>query len=186
MTGPDNIALACIFGCNQLQCDAFITWFFFSKMIALTGGLLCVFCRFNLWFITCPRHCIDVWNILLYWPALSQRSTVFLYYICHCGYDKRLCSWTAWPSDSFSDTEATDVVMHTHPHGKNGTSSAHVPIIHISDELQYWGPFHKRFFARNSNSMEISPCCNSVDGHQIATNFCTCHDSTAVVPCTIL
>ena len=32
--------------------------------------------------------------------------------------------------------------------------------------------------------METSPCCNSVTGHQIATNFCTCHDSTAVVPCT--
>ena len=46
------------------------------------------------------------------------------------------------------------------------------------------GPFHLRFFARNSNSMETSPCCNSVAGHQIATKFCTCHDSTAVVPCT--
>ena len=32
--------------------------------------------------------------------------------------------------------------------------------------------------------METSPCCNSVTGDQIATNFCTCHDSTAVVPCT--
>ena len=32
--------------------------------------------------------------------------------------------------------------------------------------------------------METLPCCNSVRGHQIATNFCTCHDSTAVVPCT--
>ena len=32
--------------------------------------------------------------------------------------------------------------------------------------------------------METSPCHNSVAGHQIATNFCTCHDSTAVVPCT--
>ena len=32
--------------------------------------------------------------------------------------------------------------------------------------------------------METSPCCNSVAGHQIATNVCTCHDSTAVVPCT--
>ena len=32
--------------------------------------------------------------------------------------------------------------------------------------------------------MENSPCCNAVTGHQIATNFCTCHDSTAVVPCT--
>ena len=32
--------------------------------------------------------------------------------------------------------------------------------------------------------METSLCCNSVVSHQIATNFCTCHDSTAVVPCT--
>ena len=32
--------------------------------------------------------------------------------------------------------------------------------------------------------METSSCCNSVTGHQIATNFCTCHDSKAVVPCT--
>ena len=32
--------------------------------------------------------------------------------------------------------------------------------------------------------METSPWCNSVAGHQIATNVCTCHDSTAVVPCT--
>ena len=32
--------------------------------------------------------------------------------------------------------------------------------------------------------MESSPCCNSVTGHQIATNFGTWHDSTAVVPCT--
>ena len=40
------------------------------------------------------------------------------------------------------------------------------------------------FFARNSNSMETSPCHNSVAGHHIATNFCTCHDSTTVVPCT--
>ena len=34
--------------------------------------------------------------------------------------------------------------------------------------------------------MEISPCHNSVADHQIATKFCTCHDSTAVVPCTKL
>ena len=38
--------------------------------------------------------------------------------------------------------------------------------------------------ARNSNSMEISPCHNSFAGHQIATTFCTCHDCTAVMPCT--
>ena len=32
--------------------------------------------------------------------------------------------------------------------------------------------------------MQTSPCHNPVAGHQIATNFCTCQDSTAVVPCT--
>ena len=31
--------------------------------------------------------------------------------------------------------------------------------------------------------METSSCCNSITGHQIATEFCTCHDSTAVVTC---
>ena len=46
------------------------------------------------------------------------------------------------------------------------------------------GPVSLIFFAHNSNSMETSPCHNSVAGHQIATFFCTCHDSTAVVPCT--
>ena len=45
------------------------------------------------------------------------------------------------------------------------------------------GPVSLTVFTRNSNSMETSPWHNSVAGHQIATNFCTCHDSTAVVPC---
>ena len=34
--------------------------------------------------------------------------------------------------------------------------------------------------------MENSPCYNFAVGPQIATNFCTCNDSTAVVPCTKL
>ena len=46
------------------------------------------------------------------------------------------------------------------------------------------GPVSLTVFSRNYNSMETSPCHNSIAGHQIATNFCTCHDSTAVVPCT--
>ena len=51
--------------------------------------------------------------------------------------------------------------------------------IHILQE-----PISLTIFARNSNSIELSPCCNSVAGHQIATNFCAFHDSTAVVSCT--
>ena len=46
------------------------------------------------------------------------------------------------------------------------------------------GPVSLMIFARNSNSIKTSPCCNSLAGHRIATNFCKCHDSTAVAPCT--
>ena len=46
------------------------------------------------------------------------------------------------------------------------------------------GPISLTIFADNSNSMEILSCCNSVAGHQIATKFCTCHDSIAVMQCT--
>ena len=50
--------------------------------------------------------------------------------------------------------------------------------------LYILGPVSLTIFARNSNWMENSPQRNSVAGHPIATIFCTCHDSTAVVPCT--
>ena len=49
-----------------------------------------------------------------------------------------------------------------------------------------WGPFHQQRFSRNSESMEISPCCNSRAGHQSATRVCACYDSTATtrqLPC---
>ena len=55
--------------------------------------------------------------------------------------------------------------------------------LHDTSKTQIQGPVSLTFFARNSNSMETLPCHNAVAGHQIATNFCTCHDSTAVVPC---
>ena len=43
------------------------------------------------------------------------------------------------------------------------------------------GLFHLQYFARNSNSMEISRCCDSVTDHLIETQFGTCHDSIAAV-----
>ena len=44
------------------------------------------------------------------------------------------------------------------------------------------GPFHERFPHRNSNSMGNWFQCNCIVGYHIATKFCTCHDSTTVVP----
>ena len=41
------------------------------------------------------------------------------------------------------------------------------------------GPILLTIFACNSNSMETAPCCNSVAGHQIATNFFA-HATTAM------
>ena len=46
-----------------------------------------------------------------------------------------------------------------------------------------WGPFHWRFFHRNSNSMEISFHSQLDSNTVIATKFCTWHDSCAVVAC---
>ena len=45
-------------------------------------------------------------------------------------------------------------------------------------------PVSLNIFASNWNLIKTSPCCNSIAGQQIATNFCTCHDSRSVVSCT--
>ena len=59
---------------NLVQCGAVLTRSIFPKIFAkdtpITGEIWCVFRRFNLWFIFCPRHCSDVCNILLYWTVL--------------------------------------------------------------------------------------------------------------------
>ena len=59
-------------------------------------------------------------------------------------------------------------------------------VITVLDIRNNYGPgarFTKYFFYRNSYSMEVSPCCNSVVGNQIAGNCGPCHDSTTVIPC---
>ena len=50
--------------------------------------------------------------------------------------------------------------------------------------FQHLGPVSLTYFARNSNSIETSSCCNSFAGHQIAIKICTCYHSSAVVLCT--
>ena len=47
----------------------------------------------------------------------------------------------------------------------------------------FQGPIALTIFHHNSNSMEISFSCNSVAGDPLVTKFCTCYDSTAVMPC---
>ena len=134
LTWPDNVSLACIFGCNELQCGAFLMRLIFSKMFALTCKLWCVFCRFNLWFIICPVTTVK-YEIYCYIGPRYHGALLFIHIIsATVATTKHFCSWATWPSDSFCDTEATDVVIHTHPHGKNGTNSARVSIKHISDD----------------------------------------------------
>ena len=54
----------------------------------------------------------------------------------------------------------------------------------VSDEsVQSSAPFHKRFSYLNSNSTEISIQSHLDSNTAIATNFCTWHDSCAVVAC---
>ena len=45
------------------------------------------------------------------------------------------------------------------------------------------GPFHEHIFHRNSNSLENWFWWISILGYHITTKFCTCHDNTAVMPC---
>ena len=46
-----------------------------------------------------------------------------------------------------------------------------------------WDPFHKSFFQRNSNLLEISFCSHPSGSEVIAMKFCIWHDSSAVVAC---
>ena len=52
-----------------------------------------------------------------------------------------------------------------------------------SHHIQYWGPFHERFFHRYSNSLGISFCSHPSYSKVVAMKFCTCHDSCADVAC---
>ena len=45
------------------------------------------------------------------------------------------------------------------------------------------GPFHSRFFTQIPNPTNMTFCGNSISGHQITTNFYTCHDSIACAKC---
>ena len=56
------------------------------------------------------------------------------------------------------------------------------PVKHVKSQL-YMGYIAPMILADNSNFMEDSYCCNSINDQQVATNFCTCHDSTAVMAC---
>ena len=55
---------------------------------------------------------------------------------------------------------------------------------HTCDYLAHLlGPVSLTIFHHNSHSTENSFSCNSIAGDHIATIFCTCHESTAVVSC---
>ena len=49
--------------------------------------------------------------------------------------------------------------------------------------MSSWVHFMEQLFHQNSSLMGNMLCCNSIVSHLIATNFCTCHNSTAVVAC---
>ena len=55
-----------------------------------------------------------------------------------------------------------------------------VYVLHV---IIYRGPFHLPFFMHNPNLMQDWFCVNSLLGNQITTEFCTCHDSKAVMAC---
>ena len=63
---------------------------------------------------------------------------------------------------------------------KVGTSVVYV-LIWSGD----WGPFHQRWFHRNSNSVEISCCSHPCCSELIVMKLCTLHHSCAIAACAI-
>ena len=51
------------------------------------------------------------------------------------------------------------------------------------DELTIWEYISLKNYIHHLNSMKITFWCNSILGHQIATQFCTCHNSQVLRAC---
>ena len=73
--------------------------------------------------------------------------------------------------------------------GKTGKMYKVMSIKRLIDKWKFFrscqpgGPFHERFFHRNSNSMGNSFCCHPSYIVAIAIKFCTWHDNCTVVVC---
>ena len=65
-----------------------------------------------------------------------------------------------------------------HQYRQCNVKSQYIPMIIHTEAL-----FTKRCFHHNSNSQEISLCSHPSCNEVIATKFCTCHDSCAVMAC---
>ena len=74
-----------------------------------------------------------------------------------------------------------------HPHVRtvvHGVSEGLMAKLTLNMEIcPTCGPSHSWFLVHNSNMMAVMLCCDLSFGLQIATKFCTCHDSIAVVTC---
>ena len=80
------------------------------------------------------------------------------------------CWTSSWSEFVIVITTNTPADTHTHTHTYPARAGRPVSLTIFRPKLQFGGNF--------------ASDCNSVAGHQIATNVCTYHDSTAVVPCT--
>ena len=99
----------------------------------------------------------------------------------------------SWPTYTLTNPSQATRLLYKHKHEIDLNESVYYMVHSWSiDFKQCWtfwrfiyrGPFHKWYFASNSNSIEFSPCRNSIASRQIATHCWTCHDGTTIVPCT--
>ena len=118
----------------------------------------------------------------------------------HTKYMSILCILLMTRNLYFSKSGTTELLVdlpHSLPHGRANCLAVEINLVLYWEKcsLDYWAlqAYGRQYLSpkrRNtccspdSNTMETSTCHNSVAGHQIATIFCTCHDDTAVVPCT--
>ena len=120
----------------------------------------------EIWGFFCAEHIRYIAQVMPEWPSK----------LCH--------HWTRlMPSTLCQAITRTNPDLRQHWRVEKVRIRSNAVGVQSSQVFTNSGPFHRQFFALNSNLMGISCCCNLIHGHWIATNSCTCHDSYAVLSC---
>ena len=65
----------------------------------------------------------------------------------------------------------------------NRSLTTGVPGLLVPCDIGYWDSSHKHFVSSYAKLLQNTQCSNAKNGDQITSEFCTCHNSWAVVTC---
>ena len=125
------------------------------------------------------------------WILLTKANDAELWWVFYLHLNKRLSKqsrrrWFEMPSCSLWHRCNGWPLNHRdnfcHIDGQQPNHSAITYLLETDWHQLNRGPFHEQFF-HNSILMANLFQCNSNVGYHVTTKFCTCHNSTAVIPC---